>query len=183
MSNYLDTGDSSDEENKGQKHGNDADASIDKEHILELCAGLKTSGNACFSQGEYDGALKDYTAAVNLLKNSKLPKDPLILLNRSATYLALKRYVPALNDANQATEIDPGNWKGHWRKGVALMAMTHKTFRSKQAVEAFEQCSQCSSLPANKTEEVAKELQKARARLGRQEEETPPADLSNCAPS
>jgi tetratricopeptide (TPR) repeat protein len=183
MSNYLDSGDSSDEENKALKPGGVETLEIDKEHILELCAGLKASGNTCFGSGDFDGAVKDYTEAVNLLKNSRLPKDSLILLNRSATYLALKRYVPALNDANQATEVDPGNWKGHWRKGVALMAMTKKTFRSKQAVEAFVQCSQCASLPANQIEVVAKELQKARARLERQEEETPPADLSNCAPS
>ncbi len=51
------------------------------------------------------------------------------------------------------------------------MAMTKKSFRTKQAIEAFEKCSKCDSLPANKKSEVQAELHKARTRLEKQDEE------------
>lgn len=67
--------------------------------------------------------------------------------------------------------IDPSNWKGHWRQGVALMAMTKKTFRTKQAIDAFEKCANCETLPGNKHSEVQSALNKARARLEEQDAE------------
>jgi hypothetical protein len=70
-----------------------------------------------------------------------------------------------------AVTIDPDNWKGHWRKGVALMAMSKRQFRTKQAIEAFESCASCSTLPADKKGEVAAELRKARARMEQQDAE------------
>ena len=70
-----------------------------------------------------------------------------------------------------AIAIDPNNWKGHWRKGVALMAMSKRQFRTKQAIDAFECCRKCSTLPADKKAEVANELAKARARMEQQDAE------------
>jgi hypothetical protein len=67
--------------------------------------------------------------------------------------------------------VDPTNWKGHWRKGVALMAMSKRAFRTKQAIEAFESCAGCASLPADKKSEVAAELSRARARKDQQDAE------------
>lgn len=206
-------------------------AVLSKEEVLATCLSLKTVGNEHFGKAEYELALAKYTEAVNLLKKSELPKDPLILLNRSATFLALKRYVPAMSDASQVCDTDPDNWKAHWRRGMALMGMVQKKFRTKEAVEAFEECLKCSTLPANKKSEVTNELAKvikskesilyclcldvlyplvtigelfhccffainfllsifflkfspqAQRRLQKQDDETPPADLSNCAPS
>ena len=106
-----------------------------------------------------------------MLKSSKLPLDDVILTNRSATYLALKRYVPASHDAFQASKLNSENWKAHWRYGIAIMYMTPKKFRTKQAIQAFESCLQCASLPANKQAEIAAELSKAKRRLEKQDEE------------
>lgn len=93
------------------------------------------------------------------------------LANRAATYLSLKRYVPACHDAIESAKADPDNWKAHWRQGVALMAMARKKFRTTQAIEAFERCAKCTSLPENKRSEVSHELAKARQRFADQEEE------------
>ena len=41
-----------------------------------------------------------------------------------------------------------------YRKGVALMSMSQRLFRTKQAVAAFEACRACDSLPTNKYAEV-----------------------------
>ena len=68
-------------------------------------------------------------------------------------------------------EVDPTNWKGHWRKGVALMSMSQRKFRTQQAIEAFQNCRDCLTLPATKRDEVLAELTKAQQRLNRQEEE------------
>ena len=108
---------------------------------------------------------------MKLLKSSKLPMDDVILTNRSATYLALKKYVPASHDAFQASKLNKDNWKAHWRYGIAIMYMTPKKFRTKQAIQAFENCLQCSSLPAGKQAEINNELEKAKRRLEKQDEE------------
>ena len=182
MSSYLDEEDS-DEEGGGKGK---ATIEIDPEAqriALEEALALKTAGNTAFAAKDMDQALVHYSAAVKLLKEAHCPRDAVILLNRSATFLALKRYVPALYDANQAGEVDPTNWKAHWRAGVALLAMTKKKFRTQQAIEALEKCAACPTLPADKNDEVAREIRKARQLLERQDAETPPADLSNCAPS
>ncbi len=101
MSSYLNEADSdSDSDKKGAKEGVQM-SDEQKESVIAMSASLKSEGNGHFSKSEFEEALVKYTAAVNLLKESNLPRDSLILLNRSATYLALKRYVPALNDANQ----------------------------------------------------------------------------------
>lgn len=183
MSSYLNEADSDEEEGKP---GGAESTSLSEEAIAaakESAASHKSQGNDYFSAGDFENALKKYTEAINVLKQAGLGRDSVLLLNRSAAYIGLKRFVPALNDANQAAEIDPTNWKAHWRKGVSLMSMTKKRFRTQQAIEAFEACLKCDSLPENKKAETASELKKARARLEQQDAETPPADLSNCAPS
>eukprot|EP01038_Epipyxis_sp_PR26KG_P008608 gene8608-11632_t len=185
MSDYLKT-DDSDSENQNVNQLTEDQPSLTEDQLKQIqdrCLELKAVGNDFFSKANYEEALLKYSEAVKELKLASLPKDPLILLNRCATYLALKRYVPALNDANQAIEIDPTNWKGYWRKGVALMAMSQRKFRTKQAIEAFQSCLVCETLPTGKRDEVTTELNKAQQRLANQDEATPPADLSNCMPS
>ena len=51
------------------------------------------------------------------------------------------------------------------------MSMAKRQFRTKQALEAFETCAACRSLPASKRNEVQNELQKARARMEQQDAE------------
>ncbi len=101
--------DSNSNSNNNNNNSNEnEDLSIDlsdKAAVLEAVQQLKAEGNAHFSKSEFDQALSKYSQAVVLLKKAELPRDVLILLNRSATYLALKRYVPAMNDAIQG-EID-----------------------------------------------------------------------------
>ena len=181
MSNYLDSEDTDDEGDKKPTGKTFTETEIVQ--AKESSLALKSLGNEAFSAQNFEEAIEKYTLALNALKNVGLPKDPIILLNRSASYLGLKRYVPALNDANQAAEIDPTNWKAHWRKGVSLMSMSKRVFRTKQAIAAFESCLTCGTLPENKIAEAKNELQKAKARAEQQDSETPPADLSNCVPS
>lgn len=51
------------------------------------------------------------------------------------------------------------------------MAMSKRLFRTNQAIESFEKCLQCETLPKDKEEEVQKELTKARNRLQQQKDD------------
>ena len=106
-----------------------------------------------------------------------------LFANRSAVFLSLKKYISALYDAQQSAKIDPKNWKAYWRQGVALLGMTEKRFRSKQAIEAFQKCLECDNLPDEKKSEVMSKMRLARSKLDKQDAETPMPDMSNCAPS
>ena len=117
------------------------------------------------------------------MKKVNLPSDTIIYANRSATYLALQRYVPACHDAILSSRSDPNNWKADWRQAVALNGMSKKKFRTKQAIEALEKCLSCSTLPEDKKPEVSSLLVKTKQFLQKQDDETPMADMSNCAPS
>ena len=151
MSSYLDE---DSDESDAVKTYTEEEQTIAKETALAS----KEEGNSFFKQGAegWDDAVKHYNW-YKFVKGAGLDKDPVMatmLLNRSATYLALKRYVPALYDANIAGEIDSDNWKAFWRQGVALMSMTKKSFRCKQAMEAFNKCMGCSTLPENKKQKL-----------------------------
>lgn len=179
MSNYLNSEDSDEE-------ASEIVCTLSEEEVnavREQCAEIKTEANAAFAAKDYEVAVEKYTNILNLLKTSNLPPDDVILCNRSASYLALKRYVPASHDALQASKVNPDNWKSHWRQGVAIMHMAQRKFRTKQAVAAFERCAECSTLPENKRGEVRQAIQGAKARLADQDANTPMPDMSNCAPS
>lgn len=176
MSSYLDGDDTDDEKVDTGPVDPEAQKTASEEALA-----LKEQGNESFKAADYTSALKFYTDALKLLDGAKCPKDSLILLNRSATYLALKRYVPALYDANVAGEIDPSNWKAHWRQGLSLAGMQKKSFRAKHAVSAFTKCLEC--CPEAKKAEVSRALQKAKQVLEAIDAETPMPDMSNCMPS
>ena len=93
----------------------------------------------------------------------------MILTNRSAAYIALRRYVPGAHDAQQATKANKQNWKAYSRYAMCLLGMAPRKFRTKQAIQALQTCLECSSLPENKKSEVETGLMKARARLEQQD--------------
>ena len=124
-----------------------------------------------------------YSDCIQAMKSVQLPADTVLFANRAAVYLSLKRYVPACHDAIQAGKADPTNWKAYWRQAMALKNMAKKKFRTKQAIEALEACLGCEKLPEEKRPEVMQMLAQTRAFLQKQDDETPMADMSNCAPS
>ena len=56
----------------------------------------------------------------------------IVLCNRAAAYMADSKPIPALADAQRASDVDPSNWKSHWRVGLALMMMKPRLERSEQ---------------------------------------------------
>ena len=63
-------------------------------------------GNAAFSLTNFEEALRYYTEALAALKSVEAPRDPIILLNRSAAYIGLKRYRKLLVHHADAIAVD-----------------------------------------------------------------------------
>ena len=134
----------------------------------------KELGNKSFSEQDYDNAVKHYSRAINVLKKLDLTTEKqyvTIYANRSAAYLALKKWVAASWDAQCAVKCDSTFWKAHWRHGVSLMAMAPRIERSTNAVAAFENC--LKYCPEVKKAEVEQALERARIRLKEGKDRTP----------
>jgi len=169
-----------DEDSSGDEGGGKPVVQYSEEEVAlakDTAAVSKAAGDDAFRSKDFDTALASYSEAINALKRAGLTPDSVILANRSATYLALKRYVPACHDAIQASNVDPTNWKAYWRQAVALQGMAKKKFRTRQAIEALEKCLGCDTLTADKRPEVESMLQRAQAFLQKQDDETPMADM------
>ncbi|KAG6848255.1 hypothetical protein H0H93_001897 [Arthromyces matolae] len=61
---------------------------------------VKEQGNVSFKAGKYGDAIELYTKAIDLN-----PNEPSYLTNRAASYMALKKFRPALDDCQQAASL------------------------------------------------------------------------------
>ena len=133
----------------------------------------KDEGNQHFKEENFEEAVKSYTKAVKLFPDlddldaadSARKQCAIVLANRSASYLGLKKWVAALVDAQRAEDADPSYWKGPWRQGIALMKMEIRIERSEQAITAFEKTLACPGLPDSQKQEVQMALGAAVSRL------------------
>ena len=114
---------------------------------LERLVAFKDEGNVHYKAGELKDAIASYSKGVALLpdaedsedEGSPVELDPamrkqgaIVLCNRAAAYMADSKPIPALADAQRASDVDPSNWKSHWRVGLALMMMKPRLERSEQ---------------------------------------------------
>ena len=58
--------------------------------------------------------------------------------NLSASFLALEKYVEGSHHASIACELEPTNWKGWWRHGLALLMLTPSMKRLERAATCFQ---------------------------------------------
>jgi hypothetical protein len=89
------------------------------------CAQLKEEGNMLFKAAEYEGALKRYREAVNLVPSGTLTHDVRTLgaavnNNTAAALFKLQRWGQAQLYASNALVLDPRNAKALHRRGQAL---------------------------------------------------------------
>ncbi|ORZ41741.1 stress-induced protein sti1-like protein [Catenaria anguillulae PL171] len=75
---------------------------------------LKALGNKAFTSGQFDEAIKHFTAAI-----AKDPSNHVLYSNRSASYASLKQFDLARADAEKTVTIKPDWAKGYSRLGAA----------------------------------------------------------------
>ena len=73
----------------------------------------RKAGNALFEQGDYPGAVKQYTEGLRRDPNSKA-----IYSNRCAAYIKLMEFPTGLKDAEKCLALDPAFVKAWARKGT-----------------------------------------------------------------
>lgn len=121
--------------------------SRDMAEAVERLVACKDEGNGHYKAGDLKDAVASYSKGVALLpdpddsedEGPPVELDPamrkqgaILLCNRAAAYMADSKPIPALADAQRASDIDPSNWKSHWRVGLALMMMNVRLERSEQ---------------------------------------------------
>lgn len=74
----------------------------------------KAKGNAAFSAGNFDEAVRHFTDAINLA-----PTNHVLYSNRSAAYASLNKFTEALSDAEKTVDLKPDWGKAYSRLGAA----------------------------------------------------------------
>ncbi|KAG9051010.1 Hsp90 cochaperone [Tulasnella sp. UAMH 9824] len=97
----------------------------------ELADKAREEGNAYFKTGDYAGAVRAYTEAIN-----RAPDDPRGYNNRANAYTKLVALPEALKDAEQAIAVDPKFIKARIRKSLVLFSMREYTKAMEAAQEA-----------------------------------------------
>ena len=83
---------------------------------------MRVKGNNLFKMGSYLDALKMYSDAIDLSKNTAV-FDVRLLSNRASLYLKLGQYDEALQDAEDYIMQRPKCWRGYARKALALVEL------------------------------------------------------------
>ncbi|EST07177.1 Tetratricopeptide TPR1 [Kalmanozyma brasiliensis GHG001] len=91
---------------------------------------LKSEGNKAMSAKDYGAAIEAYGKAIELNPNS-----PVYFSNRAAAFSQIGQHDQAIDDARQASKIDPKFGKAYSRLGHALFS----SGRYQEAVEAYQQ--------------------------------------------
>ncbi|KAG8342876.1 putative Tetratricopeptide repeat PPP5 TPR repeat region Calcineurin like phosphoesterase [Trypanosoma vivax] len=99
---------------------------------------LRCEGNAAFSEHKWNRAIELYTRAI------ELQKSPSLFCNRALSYLKAEFPGAALQDADEALQLDPGFVKAYYHKGSAYLYLGNH----KQALNNFKKVVEMA--PANK---------------------------------
>lgn len=100
---------------------------------MDTCEGAKAAGNAAWTEGNIEEAIRCFSQAINLGEEQNNPALNVYYSNRCACFLKQDNASAALLDAEKCTTIRPEWAKGWSRKGQALL----KLGRLADAAEAF----------------------------------------------
>lgn len=94
----------------------------------EIAEEHKEKGNACFKDGNFPGAIKEFDEGLK-----RDPSNKFLYSNRAFAYIKLMEPTSAMKDADKALELDPAFVKAWARKGTCHQL--HKEFH--KAMDAF----------------------------------------------
>ncbi|KAJ7819535.1 hypothetical protein B0H13DRAFT_2682529 [Mycena leptocephala] len=101
----------------------------------------KAAGTALFAAGDFNGAVQQFTKAIN---NPVGKKNAILFSNRAACYYALGQYEEGLVDSIKATELDPLNAKAWIRRGACEEGM----MLHGESIRSYERAITCTSIPS-----------------------------------
>lgn len=109
-------------------------------HFYGIFLEPQTRCDICFSDKDYENAIKYYTEALELN-----PSNAIYYSNRSLAYLRTECYGYALADATKALEIDKNYIKGYYRRATSNMALGKfkaalKDYETVRNVASFSSC-------------------------------------------
>lgn len=113
---------------------------------------LKADGNKAMSSKDYTAAITAYTQAIEVH-----PTNPVYFSNRSAAYAQVGQLDKAIEDAKEASKVDPKFGKAYSRLGHALFSAG----KYQEAVEAYEKG--CEVDPTNATMKAGLQTAKTHA--------------------
>lgn len=119
---------------------------------------LKDEGNQALKAGDFFGAIKAYSQAIELDRSNAIYYS-----NRAAAYLKLNKLGEALKDANSAIEAQRNYAKGYSHKATAL-ELLGKSEEAKAALQAGLEADPSSTLLKDRLADF--EARKARAAAG-----------------
>ncbi|KAJ1026284.1 hypothetical protein NDA16_002371 [Ustilago loliicola] len=105
-----------------------ASSSKPSDEDLAKAEQLKAEGNKAMSAKDFGAAIEAYGKAIELNPNS-----PVYFSNRAAAFSQIGQHDQAIDDAKQASKIDPNFGKAYSRLGHALFS----SGRFQEAVEAY----------------------------------------------
>ncbi|CAE6443965.1 unnamed protein product [Rhizoctonia solani] len=82
----------------------DEDTGADQLDLPAQAEIIKERGNDQFRKGQYESAIESYSKAISMNSN-----EPSYLTNRAASYMALKKFGPALSDCQTAASLQSAN--------------------------------------------------------------------------
>ena len=98
---------------------------------------LTLSGQKSFDKGLYPEALDAFSSAIDLGQDCSNAFNPLLLTNRSKTFLKMKQYENALQDANDYITRRPACWRGYAFQALALNGLNDEVSAEISAALAF----------------------------------------------
>lgn len=122
---------------------------------------LKQQGNKCFQSGDFDGAVRYYSQALELD-----PASHVLYSNRSAAYAGLEKWEEAAADGLSCIKHDSAFFKGYYRACQALKNLRRYAEALKVADDGLKRFADNADLQALKREVVplAEAEEKARRR-------------------
>ena len=102
---------------------------------------LKNAGNLEYKKGNFEVAAEYYTKAIRLRSNHSIYYS-----NRALCYKHLGMFEKALDDSQNAIELDENNIKAHFILGISLCELSRETRDSKKLETSIKRMTKALSL-------------------------------------
>lgn len=155
---------SSEDINEREEFSDSPKTPLDDTLSAEAAALLKEQGNERFKAGDNDGALEQYTAA---LQSAHLADEDraILLANRAAVHLRLEKWSSVVEDATKSLDLKPKYQKAHLRRKRAAEKLEDWGTAAKDAKELGAPAAEVASLEYRAKQKAEKETAEALEQL------------------